>query len=89
MTIFPLSSLFQDQCHDPGENGGKKCVFAGDALFAGSIGRTDLWKGSYAALEKAIKTKLYALPDDTVVYTGHGPFTTIGEEKKNNCYVRG
>ena len=71
------------------EDGGKKCVFAGDALFAGSIGRTDLWKGSYAALEKAIKTKLYALPDDTVVYTGHGPFTTIGEEKKNNCYVRG
>lgn len=71
------------------EDGARRCVFAGDALFAGSIGRTDLWQGSYAALEKSIKTKLYSLPDDTVVYTGHGPFTTIGEEKKNNCYVRG
>ena len=69
------------------DDGTRRCVFTGDALFAGSIGRTDLWEGSYAALEKSIKTKLYKLPDDTVVFTGHGPSTSIGFEKKNNPYV--
>ena len=66
-----------------------KTVFVGDALFAGSIGRTDLWECNYAQLEKSIKTKLYTLADDTVVLTGHGPSTTIGEEKTSNCFVRG
>ncbi len=63
-------------------------VFTGDALFAGSIGRTDLWEGDFATLEKAIKTKLYTLPDDTSVLPGHGPESEIGFEKKHNSFVR-
>ncbi len=66
----------------------KKCVFTGDALFQGSIGRTDLWAGNFNMLISAIRSKLLTLPDDTVVYPGHGPSTTIGEEKKHNQYLR-
>lgn len=62
-------------------------VIAGDVLFAGSIGRTDLPGGNTAQLYDSIRTKLYTLPDDTVVYPGHGPATTIGKEKKYNPYV--
>lgn len=64
-------------------------VFVGDALFAGSIGRTDLPGGSFATLEQSIKQKLYTLPDQTVVYPGHGPTTTVKEEKETNPFVRG
>ena len=64
-------------------------AFVGDVLFAGSIGRTDLWEGNYAQLEKAIKSKLYTLPDNTRVLNGHGPETSIGVEKKSNCFIRG
>lgn len=64
-------------------------VFAGDALFYGSIGRTDLPGGDYDTLIDSIKTKLYTLPPDTVVYPGHGPETTIGRERKNNPFVQG
>ncbi len=71
------------------DDNGQRVVFAGDALFAGSIGRTDLWEGDYASLEKSIKRKLYTLPDETVVYPGHGPFSKIGIEKKSNSFVRG
>ena len=63
-------------------------VFAGDTLFQNSIGRTDFRKGSFEDLEKSIKTRLYTLPDDTIVYTGHGPVTTIGDEKKYNAFVK-
>ena len=62
-------------------------MFAGDVLFQGSIGRTDLPKGDYASLILAITKKLLVLPDSTVVYCGHGPSTTIGYEKKNNPYL--
>lgn len=62
-------------------------VITGDALFNGSIGRTDLPGGDYATLIKAIQTKLLTLPDATVVYPGHGPATTIGEEKRQNPYI--
>ncbi len=71
------------------DHSGEKFVFVGDALFAGSIGRTDLWEGNYAQLEKSIKRKLYTLGDETIVFTGHGPSTKIGDEKKSNCFVRG
>jgi glyoxylase-like metal-dependent hydrolase (beta-lactamase superfamily II) len=64
-------------------------VFGGDTLFQRSIGRTDFRMGSFDDLANSIKTRLYTLPDDTVVYTGHGPITTIGEEKKYNPFVRG
>lgn len=64
-------------------------VIAGDALFRESIGRTDLYKGDFELLASSIREKLYTLPDDTVVYPGHGPATTIGYEKKNNAFVKG
>ena len=63
-------------------------VFAGDTLFQNSIGRTDFRKGSFEYLSNSIKKRLYTLPDETIVYTGHGPVTTIGDEKKYNAFVR-
>lgn len=80
--------------HTPGHSKGGICLytkghlFAGDTLFAGSIGRTDLPGGDYDTLISSIKTKLLALDDDTVVYTGHGPETLIAREKENNPFLR-
>ena len=62
-------------------------LFAGDVLFYASIGRTDLPKGDYATLILSITKKLLTLPDSTVIYSGHGPTTTIGNEKTNNPYL--
>jgi hydroxyacylglutathione hydrolase len=62
-------------------------LFAGDVLFRGSIGRTDLPQGDYGTLIESITNKLLPLPDSTVVYSGHGPSTTIGFEKKNNPFL--
>ena len=62
-------------------------LFAGDVLFRGSIGRTDLPGGDYATMIRSITEKLLPLPDSTVVYSGHGPQTTIGFEKKNNPFL--
>lgn len=64
-------------------------VIVGDALFAGSIGRTDLYGGDLALLEENIRKKLYVLPDETKVWPGHGTFTTIGYEKRTNPFVKG
>ena len=64
-------------------------VLSGDALFSGSIGRTDLPGGNYETLINAIKTQLYGLPDDTKVFSGHGGGTSIGYEKRNNPFVQG
>lgn len=63
-------------------------VIAGDALFTGSVGRTDLPGGDMATLISSIKNKLLALPDETIVYSGHGPATTIGKEKRTNPFLR-
>src|SRR4029434_6221041 len=68
-----------------GEKGGH--LFVGDTLFAGSIGRTDLPGGNYATLLKAITEKLFAFPDESIVYSGHGPETTIGRERQTNPFV--
>ena len=65
-----------------------KTVITGDTLFAESIGRTDLPGGSHETLIRSIRTKLFTLPDDTVVIPGHGPTTTIGREKRENPYLR-
>jgi len=65
-----------------------RMLFGGDTLFQGSIGRTDFRQGSFEDLSNSIKSRLYTLPDDTIVYTGHGPITTIGDEKKYNAFVR-
>jgi glyoxylase-like metal-dependent hydrolase (beta-lactamase superfamily II) len=62
------------------------CVFTGDALFAGSIGRTDLPGGNYEILLESIKNKLFVLPPDTVVYAGHGNETTVLTEMQSNPF---
>lgn len=82
--------------HTPGHSPGSITFYApehhfvisGDVLFYESIGRTDLPKGNFDTLKKSILEKLYPLPDDTKVYCGHGPSTTIGHEKKHNPFVR-
>lgn len=79
--------------HTPGhtEGGislvGTDCVFVGDTLFMGSIGRTDFPGGNYKALIRSIKQKLARLPDNYTVYPGHGPTTTIAQEKRNNPFI--
>lgn len=64
-------------------------IIAGDVLFNGSIGRTDLPGGDFDTLARSIREKLYTLPDKTVVHCGHGPSTTIGREKRSNPFVKG
>ncbi|MCC6489346.1 MAG: MBL fold metallo-hydrolase [Candidatus Hydrogenedentes bacterium] len=79
--------------HTPGHSPGHVVlvgdgfVIGGDVLFAGSIGRTDLPGGNYKQLLHSIRTKLLTLPDDTVVYSGHGPATTIGAERRSNPFL--
>jgi len=67
---------------------GDSVVFTGDALFACSVGRTDFAGGSYEELMQSIKTKLLPLPDSVKVYPGHGPSTTIGDEKRHNPFLQ-
>lgn len=82
--------------HTPGHTPGSMCfhfaqeqvVLAGDTLFRGGIGRTDLWGGDYDAIEQSIRERLYTLQDETLVVTGHGPETQIGIEKDSNGYIR-
>jgi glyoxylase-like metal-dependent hydrolase (beta-lactamase superfamily II) len=80
--------------HTPGHSPGCVCyyldnnVFVGDTLFAGSIGRTDLPGGSYDTLINSIKEKLFPLGGNTVVYPGHGPSTTIENEKEHNPFLK-
>ncbi len=79
--------------HTPGHSPGGICLleqgiaFTGDALFAGSIGRTDLLGGDLKSLINAIRSHLLTLADDTKVFPGHGPDSTIGEEKRENPYL--
>ena len=91
---FGNSSL--EVLHTPGHADGSIClhnpkqkiIIVGDVLFRDSIGRTDLPTGDYDLLNENIKKKLFTLPDETVVYPGHGPATTIGEEVMNNPFVK-
>jgi len=80
----------------PGHSPGSVCFYSkehkfligGDVLFNGSVGRTDLPGGDFKTLEQSIKTKLYTLPEDVIVYPGHGDSTTIGDEIKTNPFVK-
>ncbi len=65
-----------------------ECVFVGDTILQGGIGRTDLHRGNYETLINSIKTKLLTLPDDTIIYSGHGCPSTIKFEKENNPFLR-
>jgi glyoxylase-like metal-dependent hydrolase (beta-lactamase superfamily II) len=91
--VFGKSEL--QVIHVPGHSPGHVCLYnneaniliAGDVLFYGSIGRTDLPGGNYEELISNIQSKLLVLPDNTVVYSGHGPKTSIGFEKKSNPFL--
>jgi glyoxylase-like metal-dependent hydrolase (beta-lactamase superfamily II) len=67
----------------------ERMAFVGDALFAGNVGRSDLPGGSFEQLEHSIRTQIYSLPGETVVYPGHGPATTVADEMAGNPYVSG
>lgn len=92
---FLVGKLEFEVLHCPGHTPGhvvlyepaERKVFVGDVLFAGSIGRTDLPGGSTEQLLSSIKTKLFPLGDDVEVYSGHGPVTTIGEERLTNPFL--
>jgi glyoxylase-like metal-dependent hydrolase (beta-lactamase superfamily II) len=66
-----------------------QAAFVGDALFKGSVGRTDLPQGDFDQLEQSIRSQIYTLPDETTVFPGHGSSTTVAAEKSGNPYVRG
>lgn len=93
--ILPIGDLALRVYHTPGHSPGGVCfhvgdvVFSGDSLLAGSVGRTDIPGGSYPELIASIRAKLLALPDATVVYTGHGPQTTIADERAYNPFLIG
>jgi hydroxyacylglutathione hydrolase len=89
-------SLSADVIHTPGHTEGSICLYfpaekkliAGDTLFAGSIGRTDLPGGSFQKIMRSLHEKVMALPDETVVVPGHGPLTTIGAERESNPFLK-
>ncbi|WDT69189.1 MBL fold metallo-hydrolase [Cloacibacterium sp. TD35] len=82
--------IFHVPGHSPGSlafyNEAQKFVISGDALFQGSIGRTDLYRGNHEQLLESIRTKLFTLPEETEVYSGHGNATQIGFEKNHNPF---
>jgi glyoxylase-like metal-dependent hydrolase (beta-lactamase superfamily II) len=94
--VLQLASIPVNVIHTPGHTEGSICLFlpeqkkliAGDTLFAGSIGRTDLPGGSMDKIMRSLHTRVLALPDDTEVTPGHGPQTTIGDERETNPFLR-
>ena len=90
-------NLTANVLHTPGHTEGSVCLYfpaeklliAGDTLFARSIGRTDLPGGSYQKIMRSLHDRVLTLPDDTVVIPGHGPRTTIGEEREENPFLVG
>lgn len=91
--IIALDDFSLQVIHTPGHTPGGVCLksdkaaFTGDTLFAAGIGRTDFPGASYEQLLKSIQEKLLVLPDDTIIYPGHGPCSTIGEEKRGNPFL--
>ena len=94
--LVKAGSLVANVMHTPGHTEGSICLYfptekkliAGDTLFAGSIGRTDLPGGSFEKIIGSLHGEVLALPDETVVIPGHGPETTIGEERENNPFLQ-
>ena len=96
--VLRCASLALEVHHTPGHSPGSLClhlpgdhrrIFSGDTLFQGSIGRTDLWGGSYRQILASIENTLLSFPDPTPVFPGHGAPTTIGEEREYNPFLRG
>lgn len=89
---IPLGRLKIKVLHTPGHSPGSVTyfvdnkLFVGDLIFAGSIGRTDLPGGDYQKLIRSVESKIFTLPDDTIIYPGHGPETTVGQEKATNPF---
>lgn len=94
-TTIQIGAIKARAIHTPGHTEGSTCIYfpsekkliAGDTLFAGSIGRTDLPGGDPQKIIRSIRDKLIELPEDTVVIAGHGPATSIGEEKETNPFL--
>ena len=92
--VLEVGKLSFEVIHTPGHTRGGislkagNILFTGDTLFAGSIGRTDLPGGSYRQLIASIKDRILPYPPDTLVYPGHGPASTVGEEKQANPFLR-
>ena len=94
--IITFGNTSLEAIHVPGHSPGslvyyckeEKCMFSGDVLFQGSIGRADLAGGNFDELREHICSRLFILPDDTVVYPGHGAPTSIGAEKRDNPFFR-
>jgi hydroxyacylglutathione hydrolase len=91
-SVLKIGSIPANVIHTPGHTEGSICLYlpdqqtliAGDTLFAGSIGRTDLPGGSFDKIMRSLHTRVLALPDDTAVVPGHGPATSIGQERESN-----
>jgi hydroxyacylglutathione hydrolase len=94
--VLKIGEISSNVIHTPGHTEGSICLYfpeekklvAGDTLFAGSIGRTDLPGGSMEKIMRSLHTQVLALPDETEVVPGHGPATTIGEERETNPFLQ-
>lgn len=94
--VLKIGDISSNVIHTPGHTEGSICLYfpeekkliAGDTLFAGSIGRTDLPGGSMDKIMRSLHTQVMALPDETKVVPGHGPVTTIGEERESNPFLQ-
>jgi hydroxyacylglutathione hydrolase len=94
--VLSIGNISSNVMHTPGHTEGSICLYfpqqktliAGDTLFAGSIGRTDLPGGSYDKIMRSLHTQVLDLPDETQVVPGHGPLTTIGEERESNPFLQ-
>ncbi len=94
--VLKIGNISSNVIHTPGHTEGSICLYfpeekkliAGDTLFAGSIGRTDLPGGSLDKIMRSLHTHVLALPDDTLVFPGHGPPTSIGEERATNPFLQ-
>ena len=94
--VLKIGEISSNVIHTPGHTEGSICVYfpaekkliAGDTLFAGNIGRTDLPGGSMEKIMRSLHNQVLALPDDTEVVPGHGPVTTIGEERETNPFLK-
>lgn len=91
---LPFGTTAIEVIPTPGHSPGGTCyrvedrVFVGDTIFQGGVGRTDLWGGSWPTLETSIRDRIFTLPEHLTLYPGHGPATTVGDEKRSNPFFQ-